>query len=69
MLNYVHGLEVCQILCVFLICCSAFGGRGCGFVTIYILYFFLFHIFVSCVLFGIYCFALHPEHLGQHAGI
>lgn len=27
------------------------------------------HLFVYCVLFGIYCFAPHPEHLGQHAGI
>lgn len=30
---------------------------------------FISHLFVHCVLFGIYCFALHPEHLGQHAGI
>lgn len=30
---------------------------------------FISHLFVYCVLFGIYCFALHPEHLGQHAGI
>lgn len=30
---------------------------------------FISHLFVYCVLFEIYCFALHPEHAGQHAGI